>query len=200
MRFTRRGFLGEVPFSRSPVLGQWRYTPYGVSPSPYRLSPTPTRYPGGLDVPSGPFTIQPPMPPQPLTSPASTIRTPGPVDVPPPRPSPAPRPPVATPSRYGGGIDVPSGPFQIRPAGPTGYAPTETPEDSGGCPLGQFPAYPGGLCRGAVAPGAGGLFAQAFGAAPTESLSPSSFAPVTATPTSFFSMGRPIPISNPDLV
>lgn len=37
----------------------------------------------------------------------------------------------------------------------------------GGCPPGQFPAYPGGPCRGSVAPGAAGLLNQAMNLGPS---------------------------------
>lgn len=90
---------------------------------------------------------------------------------------------------YGTPTPTPTASRPAPPPGPTSFSDTS----AGGCPPGQFPAYPGGPCRGAVAtgglpglPGGGGA-----------SVMPGALSPAGGMPaTSFGGMGSRFPVMN----
>lgn len=170
------------------LLNQWRPTRPATptATQPQRPRPVAPRIPVTTPRVTSPAPMTPSVPASPRTLPP--VQTPS-----------------LTPTSPQSMRTVPQIPTEsafVRPGLPTiqeGFptATTMTEGVPGECPQGAFPAYPGGPCRGAVAPGTASLLPQAFGATPTESLSPAAISPA---PTSFASMGRRIPVMNPGLI
>lgn len=149
--------------------------------APRPKPPTPTPTPPIVRRPPVPPPVYPPVP---SVDPAAAPR-PGIVTSPPPRPRPTP-PSIPT----GGGVSM-LPPTQSQPFYTTATNVQEMTQGvftrnfqsdqasmpstggQGGCPPGQFPSYPGGPCRGSVAPGAAGLISAAASMAPAAAATPS---------------------------